>query len=324
MPPESPYLPVVGQAVDCCVELWIQRGQNEHVLMIQETDKRTAKAKRLLNKVRGQGFSFGANQADLDLLCVIHNGGDAGAKPGDPSFHAYAAALNAANDFAKPALDMPELVSFNNELADIREEYLPSYPPLSPVTSALFAGWVVLDARDSITGLTLGDLFLHHIQPAPRFEGLRQAMVALNGSFCSLYEVMEAGVDGVKLWDIAAQRELRCWNSSGYPGRRGEVWYTRVLPPFAPGSNRCVTISTPYVFGEGSRRAWEDFFQRRRASKGGIGQGLQDYLKYGERLGYWLEFVFQAFVGYTGNMIQVTGIPDDSASLPHSDAKHRL
>jgi hypothetical protein len=37
-----------------------------------------------------------------------------------------------------------------------------------------------------------------------------------------------------------------------------------------------------------------------------------------------LEFVHQAFMGYTGNMIQVTGVPDDPASLPHFDSKRRL
>jgi hypothetical protein len=29
-------------------------------------------------------------------------------------------------------------------------------------------------------------------------------------------------------------------------------------------------------------------------------------------------------MGYTGNMIQATGVPDDAASLPHYDAKRRL
>ena len=32
----------------------------------------------------------------------------------------------------------------------------------------------------------------------------------------------------------------------------------------------------------------------------------------------------QAFEGYTGNRILVTGVPDDAASLPHSSPKHRL
>jgi hypothetical protein len=65
------------------------------------------------------------------------------------------------------------------------------------------------------------------------------------------------------------------------------------------------------------RRTWKDFFQRYLASTGEAGNPLGDYLKHGKWLGYWLEFVFQAFKGYTGNMILATGVPDDPASLPH-------
>src|ERR1019366_3957059 len=107
--------------------------------------------------------------------------------------------------------------------------------------------------------------------------------------------------------DIAGRQELKCWNSSGYPGCQGEVWYVRLLPPFVKGSNRWVTVSTPYVFRDGDRRKWEAFFQRYLGSKYGAGHPLRDYLKYGKSLGYWLEFLFQAYAGHTGNMIKLTG-----------------
>jgi hypothetical protein len=90
------------------------------------------------------------------------------------------------------------------------------------------------------------------------------------------------------------------------------------------GSNRSVTMGTPYVFRDGDRHTWESFFQRYLSSEFGAGHSLRDYLKYGKSLGYWLEFVFQGFAGYTGNMILVTGVPDDAASLPHSSPKHKL
>lgn len=138
----------------------------------------------------------------------------------------------------------------------------------------------------------------------------------------------DVDLHGVTLWDIVGKRQFQCWNGSGYPGRKGEVWYVRVLPPFVTGSNRSVTMGTPYVFKDGTRLTskdvWEDFFQRHMASEVGAGHSLRDYLKSGKSLGYWLEFIFQAFVDYTGNMILVTGVPDDAASLPHSHPKHKL
>ncbi len=292
--------------------------------MAKEMNTRDLKMEKLLKKVRRRQFTFKGSQADLELLQSIDNGTYANNKPGDPSFHAYAATLNAANEFASQALDILELVPFNNLLADIQEEYMPSYPPISPVTSAFFAAWMVLDARDSFTGMTLGELFAQYLEHAGGIECLRKAMVALNGSFCSFYEVTDVGPPGVKLWDIRGNREVQCWNSSGYPGRKGEFWYVRLLPPLVEGSNRSVTISTPYLFREGNRRKWEDFFQRHLASAADAGNALRDYLKYGKSLGYWLEFVVQAFLGYNGNMILVTGVPDHPASLPHSHPKHKL
>jgi len=292
--------------------------------MAEKRDNPIANIERLLKKVSGQPFTFKGSQADLELLRSIFEGTYANAKPGDPSFHAYAAAVNVANEFGSQALDILELIPFNNQLADIQEEYMPSYPPMSPVTSAFFAAWMVLDARDFMTGVTLGELLVHHLQQVDKYDYLLKAMVALNQSLCSFYEVTEVGKHGVNLWDIVSQREMACWNSSGYPGRKGEIWYARLLPPFMEGANRSVVMNTPYVFQEGTRRTWENFYQRYLLSDFGATHSWRDYLKYGKSLGYWLEFVFQAFKGYTGNMILVTGVPDDPVSLPHSHPKHRL
>jgi hypothetical protein len=298
--------------------------ESQTTLMAAQSDKQASKADKLLRKIAGWRFTFEESRDDLALLRSISEGTYAGDKPGDPSFHAYAAALNAANEFASQALDVLELIPFNNRLADIQEEYMPSYPPMSPVTSAFFAGWMVLDARDALTGLTLGELLVHSLGHTGKFDHLRKAMVALNNSFCSFYEVTAVDDNGATLWDIAGEQEIQCWNSSGYPGRPGEIWYVRLAPPFAGGCHRSVTLHTPCVFKEGNRRVWEGFFQRHLGSEGAGGRSLRDYLKYGKSLPYWLEFVLQAFWGYTGNMIEVAGVPDDPASLPHSHPKHRL
>jgi hypothetical protein len=294
------------------------------MVMAEEKNKRPAKVRRLLKDIARHRFTFAESRADLELLRSIHQGTYADTKPGDPSFHAYAAALNTANEFATQAMDFPELTPFNNQLVDIQEEYQPSYPPLSPVTSAFFTGWMVLDARDSFTKMTLGDLFVYYLSQVNKFDYVQKAMTGLNDSFCSFYEVLEVDIQGLMLWDLAGKQEVRCWCSSGYSGGKGEIWYVRVVPPLVEGSNRSVTMGTPYVFRDSSHHRWEDFFQRYLASGNGGDRSLRAYLKHGKSLGYWLEFVFQAFTGYTGNMILATGVPDDPASLPHYDPGHKL
>ncbi|HEV2394761.1 MAG TPA: hypothetical protein VG146_20610 [Verrucomicrobiae bacterium] len=174
--------------------------------MLKGGNQRAGKTDKLLTKVLGHRFTFDGGQADLKLLRSIHAGTYANRKPGDPSFHAYAAALNMANDFASQVLVILDLVPFNNQLADLQDKYMPSYPPMSPVTSAFFAGWMVLDAQDGYSGATLGELFVHYIQHAGEYEYVQKAMAALNDSYCSFYEVMDVGAPGLKLWDIAGKR----------------------------------------------------------------------------------------------------------------------
>src|SRR6266566_6678287 len=64
-------------------------------------------------------------------------------------------------------MDILDLVPFNNQLAELQEEYIPSYPQMSPVTSAFFAGWMVLDAQDAYSGETLWAKCSSTISSAP-------------------------------------------------------------------------------------------------------------------------------------------------------------
>lgn len=282
------------------------------------------KAESLLKEIFRRRFTFHESQGDLELLKSRDQGTYANTKPGDPSFHAYAAAINVANEFAGQVLELRDLIQFNNQLCDIQEGYTPGYPPMSPVTSAFFAGWVVLDARDESSGMTLGDLLVHYLHHRGELDCVQRAMAALNPSVCSFYEVTDVHTGGLTLWDIANKRELQCWCSSGYAGRKGEIWYVRVLPPADQGLTRSVTMNTPYVLTNSFRLIWEEFFQRHSGSGTAPGGSLNDYLKNGKWLGYWLEFIFQAYASHTGNMIQIIGVPDDSASLPHADPARRL
>ncbi len=276
-------------------------------------------------KVLERRYAFHACQDDLDLASSICDGTYHETQPGDVNFHLCAAAVNVAGTFATQALDVLELIPFNNKLADLQEEYMPSYPPMSPVTTSFFQAWMVLDARIASNGPTLGGLLAQYLKGKNALPYLWRALDALNDSSGSFYEVMDVGNGLVRLWDIPGRREISCWNSSGYPGQRGEVWYVRVLPPVLDGTDHSVTLNTPYVFRKEGRESWEDFFRRRPFSGGGEpSRELREYLKYGKTLEYWLEFVFQAYANHTGNAIFLVGLPDDANSRPHSRLGRRL
>ena len=81
--------------------------------MKQGHHKPNSRTPKLLKKVLGQRFTFEESQADLELLRSIHEGTYANTKPGDPSAHAYMAAVNTTTDFATQALEILELTPFN-------------------------------------------------------------------------------------------------------------------------------------------------------------------------------------------------------------------
>ena len=282
------------------------------------------KANRVRKKVLERRYTFDSCRDDLDLARSVSDGTTPNMKQGDPNFHAYAATLNVAGTFATQALDLLELTAFNNKLADLQESYMPGYPPLSPVTTSLFQAWMILDGTDSATSLSIGQLFADYAATDNSMADLREALDVLNASYCSFYEVTHVGENWIKMWDIPGRKEIFGWNSSGYSGQVGEVWYVRVLPPILSQSDCWVTLNTPYVFRKGGRRPWEEFFERVMKLADGSNSVPQNYLKYGKFLGYWLEFVFQAYCSHNDNAIFVAGFPDKPDSLPHSEHGQKL
>jgi len=270
-----------------------------------------------LKKILNCSYRFPESKGDLETAKAIDDGTYQGGEFGDLNFLSYAAALNAAGEFATQALDVPQLTAFNNLLADAQEEYMPGYPPMSPVTTSFFHAWMILDAPISPGGPSLGELFGQWLRGKSTLSYLWKALDILNKSYGSFYEVV--GVEGnqvVRLRDILQENEVRCWNSSGYSGRNGEVWYVRVLLPSVDGAECSVTLNTPYVFKNENRKSIEAFFRRQSSEHPSF--DVQDYLKHGTFPNYWLEYIFQAYAGHTGNAIFIEGLPDDAASRPHS------
>jgi hypothetical protein len=270
-----------------------------------------------LMKILSCSYRFRDSKEDLERVKAIHEGTYQGRESKDLNFDNYAAVLNTVSEFATQALNVPQLASFNDILADAQEEYMPGYPPMSPVTTSFFIAWMNLDVPLPLGGPTLGDLFGQWLRSKNTLSYLWKALDILNGSFGSFYEVV--GVEGnqvVRLRDILQQKEVRCWNSSGYSGRKGEVWYVRVLQPSVDRAERSVTLNTPYVFENEDRKSIETFFHRRSSEHPSF--DVEDYLKHGTFPNYWLEYVFQAYAHHTGNVIYLEGLPDDAVSRPHS------
>jgi hypothetical protein len=131
---------------------------------------------------------------------------------------------------------------------------------------------------------------------------------------------------GSKWWKYLQLRELltgkvfKCICPAGYIGKRGELWYTRVLPPPFTSVDYGVVITTPYILMGHSKDEWIDFFGRHGIQKSDpqLHSGMTRFMKQGTSRDFWNEFVFAPYVNHRKAFILLEGIPDRPETLPHS------
>ena len=281
-------------------------------------------SKKIISKVLNQTYSFPKSKADMELLRNLNkNEVPATDTKNKEDFQYYMMVFNICNEFNEQLLDtIPLLDPFNNRVCDMQEEYMPSGPPMSPVTTSFFNAWMALDAPIS-EALTLGLLYSRYIREKKVMLYAEKAMDNLNASYVSLYQVVGGDLKQTILWDILEKRELSAaipihdYSVATYKPSVGDVWYARILPSLRSEDFPHVVFGTPLIFRLTKREDWESFFSRRIASKGSDREELRNYLKRGDSFGYWLEFVFQTYVGHTREVIFAEGIPDIKQSRPH-------
>ncbi|MCP3677395.1 MAG: hypothetical protein GY721_07370 [Deltaproteobacteria bacterium] len=112
---------------------------------------------------------------------------------------------------------------------------------------------------------------------------------------------------------------------AGYLGRRGELWYARVLPPPLPGGTEHVVFTTPYLLIKPGMSEWQAYF-RRTLPDAPMQDRIATYehhMKFGPARDYWTEFVFEAYVNHRTEVIFLEGLPDVPESRPHSRVNSR-
>jgi hypothetical protein len=249
----------------------------------------------------------------------------------DPVHGVYAYAQNELSVFIEQLAQLPAMSSLTNAYTAAEDEYMPSGPPVSPLTKSYFTCWGSFDLcvgqkRETFCSVTI-DLC--------RFLG---ADTVLTGLFEKMqtsrmgFYVHEGTADKrVFLREFITNRKIEAHVPSGYQGTKGEIWFARVMPP--PFETRefdySVVLTTPYLVGElqdksyflrGSEEKWTQFFER-NLPKTGRGDKVPAYeflLKYGLNRSYWNEYVFLSYVNHRQDVIILAGFPDRPDSQPHS------
>jgi hypothetical protein len=236
----------------------------------------------------------------------------------DPLHAVYVFVVNVTSYFSDSVSQFPEMRQFLKLITDFEVEYMPSGPPMSPLTTSFFVTWAFYDLRFDDSD-TLASCMIDASDVIKMDAIQLEALKNLASSRMGIYE--HVGIDGryVRLRELLTNAEFTCYCTSGYRGTMGELWYVRILPPLCNSDGYFITFTTPYIL-MASKEDWIQYLRRgtSRSRRGAGKDALHAFLKYGPNPRHWSEFVFAGYHHHQFDAIFLTGIPDLKETLPHA------
>jgi hypothetical protein len=232
----------------------------------------------------------------------------------DPIHAAYAYIQQLSSYFAEGASRLPELKAYKKLAVDAEEEYIPSGPPMSPVTDSYFSCWSLYDLRFGKDNDTIGKCQIDANDLILLNPDQLDALKKFSESRMGIYEQIGFTDGFVRLRELITGDEFPCLCTSGYRGRSGELWYVRRLPPLLPElATFHVLFTTPYILIKATKDDWTQFLKRTLHKVPGNDdrECLHYLLKFGLSTNYWNEFVIQAYHHHESRAIFLTGIPGE-------------
>ena len=254
----------------------------------------------------------------------------------DPLHAAYAFAQNKISVLVEHLVELPACARLASAYEDAENEYMPSGPPMSPLTMSYFFCWGVFDSSVGADKETLGSVAIS----VGRAMGMETSLLTIfrhmQESRMGFYVHQGTSDSHVMLKELITGEKHTCVVPAGYMGQPGEIWFVRVLPePFeAMHTGRSLVFNTPYVIGTwrknmfspASPQDWEGFFDRNIPKTGisDLDEAHGHLMKYGLAPNYWNEYVMEAYVNHRQDMILLAGFPDVPSSKPHSRVPERF
>jgi hypothetical protein len=250
----------------------------------------------------------------------------------DPVHAVYVYAQNRMDILAQQLTQLPACRKIVSALAEANDIYMPSFPPMSPVTTSYFSCWGLFDLEVGVSKESLAKIAIKVSQALSSDRNLITLYQKMQESRMGLYLHGGTKDKRIILKELTTDREIGCVSTSGYIGTPGELWLARILPEPFPGLTfgYSVVFTTPYVIGKveggyfkntGSLINWQAYLDR-TLSKTGETDRIRAYeklMKYGLNRHYWNEYIFEGYANFTDHVVYLTGIPDLPDSLPHSE-----
>ncbi|MDZ4799711.1 MAG: hypothetical protein SGI92_16255 [Bryobacteraceae bacterium] len=235
-----------------------------------------------------------------------------------PAFAAYLYPQIQISLMSEQLTALKEMAPFADIISQAEELYLPSGPPMSPLTGSYFTCWALFDACAGPSNETIGSTVYEIGASFGMDAELLRLIQAMGESRMGLY--IHRGRKGklTVLEDVFTGAVCRAIVPSGDGGKKGQLWYARVLPPPLPGGEEHVVFTTPYIVLHPGLAEWRAYFQRAIGDTSAA-DGYGNHMKFGPTRQYWNDFIFEAYVDYRAEAIFLAGLPDVPESRPHSE-----
>ncbi len=248
----------------------------------------------------------------------------------DPLYALYVYSQNHLSVLIEQISELPMLDKLADKYAAASEEYMPSGPPMSPLTASYFTCWGAFDlcsfGAKKETLCTVATDFCKYINAD---HGQIEVFEEMQNSYMGIYK--HEGVSGknINFRELLTNRKVKAVCASGYMGLEGEIWFARILPPLFNLFNYSVVFTTPYILGKlGVGRSfisevendWLKYFERNLGETRieNIEDSYKELMKYGLSKNYWNEYIFLSYRNHRDNMILLEGFPDILSSMPHA------
>jgi hypothetical protein len=248
----------------------------------------------------------------------------------DPLHGVYAYGQNRLSALIEQLSELPEMWKLAKAYGDAEETYLPSGPPMSPLTHSYFFCWGAFDLGAGLKRESFATVAIDFCKFIKADPGLIRIFEKMQNSRMGFYIHEGYWEDKILFRELVTDNQIKAVVPSGYWGQPGQIWLARILPePFEElHFDYSIVFITPYIILEqkdqqvifATEENWLTFFER-NLKKTGIKErkpAYEFFMKYGLERHYWNEYIFEAYVNHQPDMILLAGFPDIPLSRPHS------
>lgn len=235
----------------------------------------------------------------------------------------YTYVVNTVTDSATALGQLPEFEKLVDRLAAAEEAYMPSGPPMSPITRSYFVNWSLFDVTIGLHDESFGSC----VATVSKALGAHPSYVAFVQALCrtraGLYVHEGRHGELIELAELVTNQRHKARITSGYQGKPGDLLLLRLLPPYFAEIDEALSLTTPYLIQWPPLLDWRGYFERILSKLGTDRQCAYESLMkrgmapHGPR--YWTEYIFEAYANHRPEVILLQGVPDVAESRPHSN-----